>query len=129
MCGPVVLQKNQEQADLLPPPRTLIMDFTLTHTRFGRSNLHSIGQLTHTRRTDGADESDGALKSVTRAKIHHYRQVYLNRPDPITFMSVTVDTSDRIYDDFSRHLLLHPHRESSALANELRRNNVNCCLL
>ena len=28
----VVLQKPQEQADRLPPPRTLIMDFTLTHT-------------------------------------------------------------------------------------------------
>jgi hypothetical protein len=111
----VVFQKPQEQADRLPPPRTLIMDFTLTHTRFGRSNLHSIGQLTDTRRTDGAPESDGVLESVTRAKIRHYRQVYLNRPDPIAFMSITVDTSDR--------------REASALANELRRNNVNCCLL
>ncbi len=115
----MVFQKPQEQADRLPPPRTLIMDFTLTHTRFGRSNLHSIVQLTHTRRTDGAPEPDGALKSVTRAKIHHYRlayrQVYLNRPDPIAFMPVTVDTSDR--------------RETSVLGNELRRNNVNCCLL
>jgi hypothetical protein len=29
----VVLQKPQEQADRLPPPRTLILDFTLTHTQ------------------------------------------------------------------------------------------------
>jgi hypothetical protein len=28
----VVLQKPQEQTDRLPPPRTLILDFTLTHT-------------------------------------------------------------------------------------------------
>ena len=28
----VVFQKPQEQTDHLPPPRTLIMDFTLTHT-------------------------------------------------------------------------------------------------
>ena len=28
----VVLQKPQEQDDRLPSPRTLIMDFTLTHT-------------------------------------------------------------------------------------------------
>ncbi len=28
----VVLQKPQEQADRLPPPRTLIFDFTMTHT-------------------------------------------------------------------------------------------------
>ena len=32
----VVLQKPQEQTDRLAPPRTLIVDFTLTHTRFGR---------------------------------------------------------------------------------------------
>ena len=29
----VVLQKPQEQADRLPPPRTLILDFTMTHPR------------------------------------------------------------------------------------------------
>jgi hypothetical protein len=28
----VVLQKPQEQSDRLPPPRTLILDFTLTHS-------------------------------------------------------------------------------------------------
>ena len=49
----VVLQKPQEQVDRLPP-RTLIMDFTLTHTRFGRSSVHPIGHFTHTRRSDGA---------------------------------------------------------------------------
>ena len=58
-------------------------------------------QLTHTRRTDNAPEPDGALKTVTRAKIRHYRQLYLNRPDPIAFMPVAVDTSGRVYDDFS----------------------------
>ena len=81
----VVLQKPQEQADRLPP-RTLIMDFTLTHTRFGRSSVHPIGQFTHTNRSDGAPEPDGALKTVTRTKIIHYRQLYLNRPDPITLL-------------------------------------------
>jgi hypothetical protein len=36
-------------------------------------------------------------------------------------MSVAVDTSgpDRIYDDFSRLLFWHAHREASALANDL----------
>jgi hypothetical protein len=33
---------------------------------------------------------------------------------------VAVDTSGRIYDDFSRLLFLHAHREASALANELQ---------
>ena len=56
---------------------------------------------------------------MTRVKILHYRQLYLNRADPIAFLAVTVDTSGRIYDDFSRLLFLHTHPEASTLANEL----------
>ena len=44
----VVLQTPQGQDNRLPPPRTLIMDFTMTHVRFGCSHLHPIGQLTYT---------------------------------------------------------------------------------
>ena len=32
---------------------------------------------------------------------------------------MAVDTSGRVYDDFSRLLFLHSHREASALANEI----------
>ena len=74
----MVLQKPQEQADRLPPPRTLILDFTLAHTRYGRSHVHSIGQLTNTRRSDGTPESDGVLRVVVRKKILHYRQLYID---------------------------------------------------
>ncbi len=35
----MVLQKPQEQDECLPP-RTLILYFTLTHPRFGRSHVH-----------------------------------------------------------------------------------------
>ncbi len=117
----VVLKKPRDLTDYLPPPRTLILDFTLTHTRFGKSHLSSLGQLTHTRRTDGVPESDGDLRTVTRAKIRHYRQLYteVNRPEPIVFMPVAVDTTGRIYDDFSRLLFLHAHREASTLVNEI----------
>ncbi len=123
----MVLQKPQEQTewfyknlkDRLPPPRTLILDFTLTHPLFGRSHVYPIGQLTNTRCSDGAPELDGALRVVTRKKILHYRQLYIDRPEPITFMSVAVDTSDHIYDDFLRLLFLHAHREASALPNEI----------
>ncbi len=52
----VVLQKPQEQTDRLPTPRTLILDFTLIHTSYGRSHVHSIGHLTNTRRSDGDPE-------------------------------------------------------------------------
>jgi hypothetical protein len=34
-------------------------------------------------------------------------------------MPVAVDTSGRIYEDFSRLLFLHAHREASALTNEI----------
>jgi hypothetical protein len=46
----VVLQKPRDLTDCLPPPRTLILDFTLTHTRFGRSQMSSLG---HRRTPDG----------------------------------------------------------------------------
>ena len=52
-------------------------------------------------------------------KILHYRQLYIDRPDPIAFMPVAVDTSGRIYDDFLRLLFLPAHREASDLANEI----------
>jgi hypothetical protein len=112
-------KKKTDGKDCLPPPRTLILDFTLTHTRFGKSQMSSLGQLTHTRRTDGAPEPDGALRTVGRAKIRHYRQLYINHPEPISLMTVAVDTVDRIYEDFSRLLFLHVNREASALANEI----------
>ncbi len=83
---------EQEQVDLLPPPGNLRLDFTLTHTCFGRSHVHSTGQLKHTRCSDGVPESDGGLRSVTRKKILHYHQMYINRPDPIAFIPVAVDT-------------------------------------
>ena len=91
----------------------------MTHPRYGRSLLNLNGQLTNTRRSDGAPEPDGVIKAVARKKIIHYRQLYIDHPDPITFMPVPVDTSDRIYDDFLRLLFLHAHREASALANDI----------
>ena len=56
---------------------------------------------------------------MDRKKIIHYRQLYIDHPEPIAFMPVVVDTSDRIYDDFLRLLFLHVHREASALVNEI----------
>ena len=60
-----------------------------------------MGQLTHTRRSDGTPEPDGSLKEVTRIKIRHYHNIFLNRPDPIVFLPFTVDNSDHLYDDLS----------------------------
>jgi hypothetical protein len=79
----VVLQNPQPQDNRLPPPRTLIMDFTMTHVRFGSSPFNPIGQLTHTRRSDGAPDPDGVLKEVDRIKIRHYRNIESTRPNSI----------------------------------------------
>ncbi len=79
----VVLQKPQEKTDRLPPPRTLILDFTMTHPRYGRSLLNVTGQLTNTRRSDGAPEPDGVIKVVARKKILHNA---LNRVSSLTIL-------------------------------------------
>ena len=81
--------------------------------------MHTIGQLTNISRSDGAPEPDGVLRVVARKNILHYRQQYIDRPYPIAFMPLVVDTSDRIYDDFLRLLFLHVHREVSDLANDI----------
>ena len=60
-----------------------------------------------------------AFKEVARIKIRHYRNLYLNHPDPIAFITLAVDTTGRMYDEFIRLLFLHSHREASTLANEL----------
>ena len=43
----------------------------------------------------------------------------MNRPDPIAFIPIPVDTTGRMYDEFIRLLFLHTHREVSDLTNEL----------
>jgi hypothetical protein len=63
----------------------------------------------------GVPESDGVLRVVVRRKILHYHQLYINRPDPVAFIPVAVDTSCRIYDDFSRLSFLHTQRGSVGL--------------
>ncbi len=80
---------------------------------------HTTGQLTHTRRKTVLMIPDGTLQKVDRDKIRHHRQNYLNQPDPIVFIPVTVDTSVHVYEDFNCLLFLHDHREVSVLVNEL----------
>ena len=57
-------------------------------------------------------------KSV-RIKIRHYRQIYVDRPDPIVFLPVAVSTSGRVYEDFTRLLFLDSYREASILTGGL----------
>ena len=69
--------------------------------------------------SDGTPDPDGTLKEVVRIKIRHNRNVYLNRPDPIVFIPLAVDTSGLLYDEFIRLLFLwtptvnHRHETTS----------------
>jgi hypothetical protein len=91
--------------------------------------VHTAGQLTNTRRSDCAPELDGALREVDRKIFLHYLQLNINRPDPITFLPAAVDTTGRLYDDFSRLLFQHAHREASALTNEIPEESGQFCFL
>ena len=62
------------------------------------------------------------LQNTDRKKIRHYRQIYVDNPDPIIFMSVTVNTSGHVYDNFVRLIFLHVSRETGALSGELTEN-------
>jgi hypothetical protein len=43
----------------------------------------------------------------------------VDRSDPIVFLPVDVNTSGRVYQDFTRLLFLHVHREVIILVGEL----------
>jgi hypothetical protein len=78
-------------------------------------------QTEHSHRVSstGSPQPDGALNKTGRMKIRHYRQIYTDRSDPIVFLPITVNTSGRVYEDFTRLFFFHSHREASILAGEL----------
>ena len=49
-------QEPKQDRPLLP--WSLILDFTMTHVRFGRSHVDPTGQLTHTRHSDGVPQPE-----------------------------------------------------------------------
>jgi hypothetical protein len=112
----VILPRGED--DRLPP-RTLVIDVTMTHDRYGRTTQHTNGALTHRVSSIGAPQSDGALNKTARNKIRHSRQIYADRPDPIVFLPIAVTTLGRVYEDFTRLLFLHAHREASIMPGEL----------
>jgi hypothetical protein len=69
------------------PPRTLLMDVTMIHARYGRTTQSTNGALTHRASCTGGPQPDGVLNNVVRIKIRQYRQLYEDRPDPIKLSS------------------------------------------
>ncbi len=112
----VILPRGED--DRLPA-RTLVMDVTMTHDRYGRTTHHTNGALTHRVSSTGVPQPDGDLNKAAKIKIRHYRQIYADKPDPIVFLPIAVSTSGHVYEDFTRLLFLHAHREASGLAGEL----------
>ena len=74
-------------------PRPLLLDFTMTHDRFGHSNLRTNRKFTHCLRSTGVPQSDGVLNNDAHIKNNHYRRIYVELPEPVVFMSVTSSTS------------------------------------
>jgi len=91
----------------------------MTHHRYGRTTQRTNGALTHRVSSNDAPHPDGVFKNVVRKNILHYRQFYADKIDPIIFLTVSVNTPGRVYDDFVRLLFLHAHREAGVLAGEL----------
>ena len=49
----------------------------------------------------------------------------MDRPGTIVFLPVTVNTSGHVYEDFTRMLFFHVHREVSILTGELPEESVS----
>ena len=93
----------------------------MTHDRHGGSPLHTR-KLTYTLSSLGppmTPQSDGVLKNTVRKKIIHHRRLYGDLPDLIVLMSIEVNTSGHLYDDFLYLCFLYTHREDIVLVVEL----------
>jgi hypothetical protein len=90
---------------LSPPPRPLIFDFTMTDDPFRTIKVTPTGP--------------------DRSKVVYVRRLYTDRPDPIVFMSITVNTSVRLYIDCTTIFcvfFLNTHQlslDASSLVREL----------
>ncbi len=78
--------------------------------------------MTNTKRSDGTPEPDGTLRVVTRKKILHYCQLYLDHPETIAFMSSIVHASDGIYSGYYSCMITVKHH---LYLTKYRRNRVN----
>ena len=79
-------------------------DVTMTHGHCERTTQCTNGVLTHRVSSTGDPQSDGALNNEASIKLGHYLQLYVDRSDPIVFLTVVVNISGHVYDDFVRLL-------------------------
>ena len=65
----IVLPREQDNH---LPPWSLLLDYTMTHDRFGRSNLHTDGKITHCLRSNGEPQSDDTVNNAIHVRISEY---------------------------------------------------------
>ncbi len=132
------MQKPQEQADRLPPPRTLILDFTLTHPRYYRSLLNPNGQLTNTSRSDGSPKPDGDERQWLgkRLFIIVNSTLIALTPSPLCRLQLTLyecspwswhEVSTAKMKSFMMTSFVNVHREASA--NDIPEESGQFCFL
>jgi hypothetical protein len=56
---------------------------------------------------------------TTQYSCYRQSRIYTDSPDPIVFLTIVVNTWGRVYEDFTRLLSFHTHREASIFAGEL----------
>ena len=95
------------------------MDVTVYHSACKRSSHSQVA---------GVPQSDGVLNNAVRIKIRDYRQIYTDSPDPIDFLPVSVNTSGRVYDDFTRLLFLYLYREVIKISGPSNIRIINVCV-
>ncbi len=87
------------------------------HSQATRYSFHTTSAIPNTSEIQRVNPGESATGLSAYGLTTSSSNTPLSRT---VFMPVVVDTSGRIYDDFSRLLFLHARREASALANELQ---------
>ena len=87
----IVLTRGEDNG-LLTSLR-LMLDVTITHDHYGRTTQYTSGALTYKISSNDSPHPDGDLKNEDRKKIRHYRQLYVDKIDPIIFIPSVVNTS------------------------------------
>ena len=102
----------------------------MTHDHYGHTTHHTNGSLTHKVSSNDSPHPDGDLKNTVRKKILYDRQVRTDKiPDPDIVISVVMNTSGRVYDDFVCLFFVYVYRESSDLTGELPVALFPSCIL
>jgi hypothetical protein len=79
------------------------------HTKAPRHARASKNEHTHTHTQNQKNKNRNDISPQSTGKrFYIIAKLYINRPDPVAFMPVAVDTSGRIYDDNRKIGVIYP---------------------